>query len=52
MNSFLRLNINVVGCNKNASVLEKLPKNLQRQAKGMLQETWMSDTKNIALRKI
>ncbi|EPS74261.1 transposase, partial [Genlisea aurea] len=35
---------------KTANVLEKLPKNLQKQAKRMLQEIWMSDTKKNALK--
>lgn len=33
---------------KTANILDKLPKNLQQQAKRMLQEIWMADTKNDA----
>ena len=35
---------------KTANILEKLPKNLQKQAKRMLQEIWMSDTKSNAFK--
>jgi transposase-like protein len=35
---------------KTANVLEKLPKHLQKQAKRMLQEIWMADTKKNALK--
>ena len=33
---------------KTANILDKLPKNLQKQAKRMLQEIWMADTKDNA----
>ena len=35
---------------KTANILEKLPKNLQKQAKRMLQEIWMADTKKNAFK--
>ncbi len=34
----------------NANILEKLPENLQKQAKRTLQEIWMSDTKSNAFK--
>jgi len=35
---------------KTANILEKLPKSLQKQAKRMIQDIWMADTKNNALK--
>ena len=35
---------------KTANILEKLPKNLQKQAKRMLQEIWIADTKKNAFK--
>ena len=35
---------------KTVNILEKLPKSLQKQAKRMIQDIWMSDTKNNALK--